>query len=62
MSEREYVTIQLTKPLTIAETRKMRKVMQYYDKVMQNIFAGKESSEIHNILSMVSKRNLLPIE
>ena len=62
MSEREYVTIQLTKPLTIAETRKMRKVMQYYDKVMQNVFAGKDSSEIHDILSMVSKRNLLPIE
>lgn len=61
-SEREYVTLQLTKPLTIKETRKMRKVLQYYGKVMENAFAGKESEEIHSILSLVSKRNLLPVE
>ena len=61
-NENEYLILQLMKPLTIKETKKMRKVLQYYDKVMDNVFVGKEKEEIHTILSSATIRNSLPIE
>ena len=56
------VTSQITKPMTIEESKKRRKILEYYDKVMKNKLTDDELDNVFNVLGMSTKKYHLPIE
>lgn len=56
------VSSQITKPLTINESKRKRKILEYYDKIMKDKVTDDEFGNVYNILGMSTNKYELPIE
>ena len=50
MDEYLLVSSQLMKPLTIQQSKRKRKILSYYDKVMKNILTDEELNTVYDTL------------